>query len=51
MWVGAVVVVPTLLNKTTRTTMIMFLIMMIKIVIFLTMMTMVNTDVVAPSLL
>ena len=51
MWVGAVVVVPTLFNKTTRTTMIMFLIMMITIVIFLTMMTMVNTDVVAPSLL
>ena len=41
-------VVPTLLNKTTRTTMIMFL---ITIVIFLTMMIMVNTDVAAPSLL
>ena len=48
MWVGAVVVVPTLLNKITRTTMIMFL---ITIVIFLTMMIMVNTDVAAPSLL
>ena len=47
-WVGAVVVVPTLLNKITRTTMIMFL---ITIVIFLTMMIMVNTDVAAPSLL
>ena len=51
MWVGAVVVVPTLFNKTNRTTMIMFLIMMIKIVIFLTMMIMVSTDVAAPSLL
>ena len=46
-----VVVVPTLFNKTTRTSRVMFLIMMITIVTFLTMMIMVSTDVAAPCLL